>query len=155
MRYIHCILYCVSLLTRTLVARSLQQVESKLTALAAKSGAQVDRLVHVVHENGVLQQQIKQSLQAQVIQQLVSCVVQTDSDRDFALSANEVNDLKLTLSCLPGVGFDEVNFQKFVSADDGGLTLQDVLLIVHRLTDDTVDETDHIFHLNPQDVLEQ
>jgi hypothetical protein len=135
---------------------SLNQVEKKLTALATKRGTQVDKLVQTVHENGTLLQKIKATLEASVMNQLVSSIVLSDHDRDFCLSATEVQELTVTLSCLPGVNFDQVAFNSFLNTsddDDGQLTLTDVLKIIHQLKDDTVQDTDKVFTFHPKDVL--
>jgi hypothetical protein len=134
-------------------------VEKKLSALAAKRGTQVDKLVHTVHENGQLLEQIKDVLEASVMNQLISSIVLSDHDRDFCLSAMEVRELTVTLSCLPGVQFDETAFQTFVDNDADGaggkLTLNEVLKIIHQLKDDTVQDTDKVFTFHPKDVLKQ
>jgi hypothetical protein len=138
---------------------SLNQVEKKLSALAAKRGTQVDKLVQTVHENGQLLLKIKAVLEASVMNQLISSIVLSDHDRDFCLSPNEVQNLIVTLSCLPGVQFDETAFQRFIDddADDAGgkLTLNEVLNIIHQLKDDTVQDTDKVFTFHPKDVLKQ
>jgi hypothetical protein len=134
---------------------SLNQVETKLSALAAKRGTQVDKLVQTVHENGQLLEKIKATLEASVMNQLISSIVLSDHDRDFFLSALEVQELTVTLSCLPGVNFDQVAFNRFISADDGQLTLEDVLKIIHQLRDDTVQDSDKVFTFHPKDVLLQ
>jgi hypothetical protein len=130
-------------------------VETKLSALAAKRGTQVDKLVQTVHENGQLLDKIKATLEASVMNQLISSIVLSDHDRDFFLSALEVQELTVTLSCLPGVNFDQVAFNRFISADDGQLTLEDVLKIIHQLRDDTVQDSDKVFTFHPKDVLLQ
>lgn len=138
-----------------LLLQSLNQVEKKLTALATKRGTQVDKLVQTVHENGQLLEKIKATLEASVMNQLVSSIVVSDHDRDFCLSASEVQELTVTLSCLPGVNFDQVAFHSFINSDDGQLTLTDVLKIIHQLKDDTVQDTDKVFTFQPKDILKQ
>jgi macrodomain Ter protein organizer (MatP/YcbG family) len=130
-------------------------VEKKLSALATKRGTQVDKLVNVVHENGQIQEQIKQILQAQVVNQLVSSVIRSDRDRDFSLSTDEVQELCVTLSVLPGVDFDQVAFNAFIQADNGTLTLDEVLSIMHQIDDATVPEADKVFKFQPKAVLAQ
>jgi hypothetical protein len=137
------------------IFKSLNQVEKKLSALAAKRGTQVDKLVETVHANGQLLEKIQQTLEASVMNQLISSIVMSDHDRDFCLSVNEVQELTVTLSCLPGVNFDQVAFNAFVNADDGKLTLDEVLKIIHQLKDDTVQGTDKVFTFHPKDVLKQ
>ena len=147
--------YLLCVFVFTLSPPSLNQVEKKLTALAAKRGTQVDKLVQTVHENGQLLEKIKATLEASVMNQLVSSIVVSDHDRDFCLSASEVQELTVTLSCLPGVNFDQVAFNAFMNSDDGQLTLTDVLKIIHQLKDDTVQDTDKVFTFHPKDVLKQ
>lgn len=130
-------------------------MEKKLTALATKRGTQVDKLVQTVHENGQLLQKIKATLEASVMNQLISSIVLTDQDRDFCLSSDEVQELTVTLSCLPGVNFDQVAFNSFIHTHGGQLTLDDVLKIIHQLKDDTVQPTDKVFTFDPKNVLKQ
>jgi hypothetical protein len=138
-------------------------VEQKLTALAAKRGTQVDQLVQTVHENGQLLEQIRDTLEASVVNQLISSVVLSDRDRDFCLSADEVLELTVTLSCLPGVNFDQVAFNTYTTdvagggdddADGTSLTMDEVLKMIHHMKDDTVQgSTDKVFTFHPKDVL--
>jgi len=133
----------------------LKKVEDELGEIANKSGVQVDRLVNVVQENGELQKKIKDSLQGQVMQQIMTAILAVDRNQDFTLDPSEVIRLEMRLKGIRGVILDEAKFQHFLKSDQGELTLADVCGIAHNLTDDTVPEEEKLFRFRPHDIVEQ
>jgi hypothetical protein len=134
---------------------SLQGVETKLEAVAAKSGAQVDRLVRVVHENGELQQQIKVLLEDEVVQNIMTAIIMTDRNGDFRLDRREVYELQVRLSSLPAIHFDKAQFENFLASDEGDLTLADLTNIIHNIKDESIPDQEKIFHFKPSEILEE
>jgi hypothetical protein len=123
--------------TLAVQTNKLQQVEKSLQVVATKSGHSVDRLVAMVNDNGNIQEEIIKNLQAQVLQQIMTAVVQTDHDRNFKLNAKEVDTLLFRLKHLPGVVVDEQIFRSYIKSDKGELTLGDVCGIARLLKDET------------------
>lgn len=125
----------------------LDTVLEELRLATQQSGLQsVDQLVQCVHENGRLQKRILKNLQAQVLQQIISSILQTDRDRNFILTETEVNALLLRLQHLPGVQVDAAAFnamiQNFNNSNNGGdqqFTLANVCALL-RILDDQVEE---------------
>mmetsp|Transcript_1641 Transcript_1641/g.2354 ORF Transcript_1641/g.2354 Transcript_1641/m.2354 type:complete len:405 (-) Transcript_1641:52-1266(-) len=124
---------------------ALQHVEEDLGQIAAKAGGQVDRLVSIVHENGQIQKEIKAILQDEIMQQIITAVINTDKDQDYNLSKREVRQLEYRLKHIPGVVFFHDRFQDFIASDEGDLTLSDVIKIARNLGDDTVPINQQIF----------
>lgn len=57
---------------------SLKDVETKLNDVAMEAGAQVDRLVNVVSQNGELQKKILSLLEDEVVQSIMTAIITTD-----------------------------------------------------------------------------
>jgi len=55
---------------------------------------------------------------------------------------------------MKGFEFDEANFQKALANDDD-ITTADVMNVFRNLKDDSVKEEDNIFHLKPEQLLEE
>ena len=130
-------------------------MERDLEAVAISAQTNVNRLVDIVKENGILQAQIKEKLEKQVIQNVMSVVVQVDVNRDFSLGPQELEMLVLRLKNMPGIKFDEPNFRKACgrASADGTTTLAEIMQILRNLKDDSVAEEDNIFHLQPKELL--
>lgn len=123
----------------TAESAKLDQVRQDLDRAAQQSGASVDRLVHFVGENGRVQKEILQQLQAEVLQQIMTAVLATDADRDFIVDPPEVEVLIVRLRNLPGVEFDEKAFRQLLQQTEppGQLTLADVCALTRLLQDQT------------------
>jgi hypothetical protein len=111
----------------------LKQIESNLAGVAKKSGTTVDRLVEIVQENGKIQQEIQNNLQAEVIRQLMTAILQTDADRNFVVSPREVEVLIVRLQNIPGIQLDEAAFRSCLASDEDALTLADVCNIARDM----------------------
>jgi hypothetical protein len=127
----------------------LQGVSAEYQALVKQRGAQVDRLLAIVKENGEIQAKIKKNLQTQVMQQAMDTILKSDTNEDFAISVKELPQFKLRMKGIPGVEFDEANFGKLFKEKEGELGLKDIMQLFHNLVDD-IPENDNVFHLKPQ-----
>jgi hypothetical protein len=127
----------------------LQGVTAEYKALAKEYGGQVDRLVAIVKENGEIQAKIKKCLQTQVLQQALDTILKCDTDEDFAISKKEIPQFKLRMKRIPGVDFDEANFDKMFKENNEELHLKEIMQLFRNLMDD-IPEPDNIFHLKPQ-----
>lgn len=142
---------------------SLKEAEVKLAELSVLQGRNVDELVEQVREFKKIQVQVKESLEAKVIQNLISVVLKSDQDADFIIDPEEIAGLKLRLNTIDGVDFSEENFNKAlqrsgydpnnVDVQAGGFNIKIVLDVMKNLLDDDVPEEDNIFTINPDQVI--
>ncbi len=132
----------------------LEGVSKEYEKLVNERGSQVDRLVAIVKENGEIQAKVKKSLQTQVMQQAMETILKCDTDEDFAISQQEIPQLKLRLSSIPGVEFDEANFNAMFPDKKGELKLKDIMQLFRNLTDE-IPENDNVFHLKPSTLAPQ
>lgn len=121
-----------------------------MSEIAAKANTSVSRLTELVKRNGEIQAQIKQNLERQVLNDIVSTVVNTDRSQDFALNDVELSMLIMRLKAQKGVQFDEANFRKLVEMP---CTLASILKVVRNLMDDSVPEEENVFHLQPRELI--
>ena len=130
-------------------------METKLNDVAAEAGAQVDRLVNVVQENGKLQKTIKELLEDEVVREIMTAIISTDRDGSFTLDRREVYELEIRLNAIPAVHFEKQKFRDFLASDQDDLTLADLTHLVHNLKDVSTPEEDLIFKFKPTDILEE
>jgi predicted RNA-binding protein len=131
---------------------NLQGVTAEYETLAKQYGDQIERLVGIVKENGEIQAKIKKSLQTQVMQQALESILKSDTNEDFAISQKELQQFKLRMKNIPGVIFDEPNFDKLFQEKklkDEELHLKEIMQLFRNLMDD-IPENDNVFHLTPQ-----
>lgn len=128
---------------------NLQGVSAEYKTFTKQYGDQVERLVAIVKENGEIQAKLKKSLQTQVMQQAMDTILKSDTDEDFAISQKEIPQFKLRMRNIPGVDFDEANFDKLFKETKGELHLKEIMQLLRNLMDD-IPENDNVFHLKPQ-----
>lgn len=133
----------------------MQHVEEDLGEIASRAGGQVDRLVAIVHENGQIQKEIKDILNDDIMQQIMTAVINTDRDGDYHLNKREVRQLEYRLKHIPGVIFHHDRFQAFLANDEGELTLADVVKVARQLGDESVPPEKHIFEYEPKEIIQQ
>lgn len=145
------------------VEQRLRETQSKLQDISVFQGKSVDTLVQQVREFKKIQERVKESLEAKVIQNLISVVLTADADRDFMIDPEEIDELKIRLKAIDGVDFSEKNFHKAlvksgfdplsVNVRKGGFSIQAVLDVMKNLMDDSVPEKDNIFTIHTEEVL--
>ena len=121
----------------------LKHVEGELDSIAVKSGGQVD--LNVVHENGLLQAQIKEMLDDEVLQQLLTAILVTNHNGDNVLCKLELRQLEYKFRNMPGIIFHKDRFQAFCENDEGEMTIADITKIVHNLRDPTTPKENCVF----------
>ena len=140
----HTIRYPPPIYTHRIHTR-LKHVEGELDSIAVKSGGQVDRIVNVVHENGLLQAQIKEMLDDEVLQQLLTAILVTNHNGDNVLCKLELRQLEYKFRNIPGIIFHKDRFQAFCENDEGEMTIADITKIVHNLRDPTTPKENCVF----------
>lgn len=135
--------------------RSLHSVEADLSRIANRSNAQVDQLVHTAHELREVQDEMKKTLRGDVLQDIMKAVFSSDRDRDFTMSAHEVDNLLLHLRNMPGIRFNEAKFRQVCASRIGEVKIHDVCEIARNLQDDGIPDDQRIFQFEPQSVLRE
>uniref|UniRef100_A0A7S2DX52 Uncharacterized protein n=1 Tax=Helicotheca tamesis TaxID=374047 RepID=A0A7S2DX52_9STRA len=123
----------------------LKSTESALEEISKQQGQSVEMLIKQVEEFKKIQKDIKQSLEAQIIQNLISVIMAADQDGDFVMEDGEIDELILRLNSVEGVQIDEVLFKKVLKKSNHSLSA--VLEIVRNLLDDKVPEEENIFKI--------
>ena len=147
-----------------LVQEQLAATQAQLGELSVLQGQSVDTLVAQVREFREIQQQMATSLEAKVIQNLISVVLTADFDNDFIIDPEEIDHLQLRLQTIEGVDFSEHNFRKaltksgydpdsFNDVRKGGFSIKAVLEVIKNLMDDSIPEEDNIFTIHSEDLL--
>jgi hypothetical protein len=132
---------------------SLKEVEAEYERLRGKMGSDADRMFTIVKQNGEIQAKIKKNLESQVMQEALDTVLKSDTDSDFSISEKEIPQLKLRLKNIPGIDFDEKNFDKLYKDRTGDLQLKDVMKMFRNLKDPNVPEKDNIFHYETKQLV--
>jgi hypothetical protein len=120
-----------------------------LSEIAKKTGANVDRLVAIVKENGEIQEKIKANLEKEVMQNVLRDVLASDTNQDFSFSKRELRRLEMSLGNIPGVDFDKENFGKLCKTDSD-ITIEEIMEMFRNLKNPDIPEEDNIFHLKPE-----
>jgi hypothetical protein len=142
----------------------IQQVTDELRSIATATGTTMDRLVELCSEQERIQQEILQNLQAKVLQQIITATLQTDIDRNFIVSKQEVNVLMERLKHVPGVVLNDDAFRSVLdhSEPKGELTISDICRFARNLqqNDTTTNNTEKeipmiepVFTFQPKDIL--
>ena len=144
-------------------AKRLKELEKDLNTLTSVQGQNLNVMLKQIEEYKIIQDQIQESLQAKVIQNLITVVIRSDDDQDFVIDKNEVDGLLTKLKTIDGVNFSESNFKKAIAhagynvndvlEQRGGFRLEAVLDVVKNLLDDKVPKEQNIFTLEPEQLL--
>lgn len=129
----------------------LEHVEEELGEIAKSAQTNVNRLVEIVSENAILQAKIKRRLEQQVIENVMAVVVNADSNHDWTLGKTEMDMLDMRLTAMPGIEFDEANYQKVCHKDS--MTVVEIMNVLRNLLDDDIPEEENIFHLKPKELI--
>jgi hypothetical protein len=143
--------------------KKLAVVEGQLRELSVLQGQSIQTLMDQVKQFREVQEKVKESLQAKVVQNIMAVLFCADSDKDFVIDAEEVDTLKLRLKMIEGVDFSEENFTKAlikagydpnqVDVKKGGYSIQAVMEVLKNLMDADVPEEDNIFTIQPDKVM--
>jgi hypothetical protein len=130
---------------------NLEAVEQEL-ALYAKDDTELRRLQHIVARQAEVHVAMRKCLQRQVVSDILEIVVGSDRDRDFAISAQELETMVLRMKALSGVRFNERNFRAHMA--DGDRSISCVMKMIRQLMMDDDDSND-IFTLSPHDLVSE
>jgi hypothetical protein len=100
----------------------LQNVEGQLATLLVNQNMQTTAFVDQVTQNKIVLDEIEKMLKIDVMQNIISTIVQADRDQDFIIDPEEVNALILRVKALPGVEkVDEVRLKETLLRKGSGL----------------------------------
>jgi hypothetical protein len=143
----------------------LEEVEGSLQRMANTTN--VNRLVEVVKENKRLQRQIKENLEAQVMQTVMTTLFRSDRNKDLSLSRNELYIFQVRMQNMEGVEFNDETFMKYIDAvddvndndpttkDDDTIPLAKIMQLLRNLMDDNLTPEENIFVLHPEYLIEE
>lgn len=120
-------------------AGQLEDIEAALDELATVQGNDVNQLLDLVKENKEIAREMRTVLKARALEEIVTVVMDSDSDGDFCLTGKEIDDLILKMGVMEELEFDENRFRSAVVKQGG--SLMGILDIVKGLMADGDDES--------------
>eukprot|EP00547_Thalassionema_nitzschioides_P000320 CAMPEP_0194200292 /NCGR_PEP_ID=MMETSP0156-20130528/959_1 /TAXON_ID=33649 /ORGANISM="Thalassionema nitzschioides, Strain L26-B" /LENGTH=256 /DNA_ID=CAMNT_0038925267 /DNA_START=11 /DNA_END=781 /DNA_ORIENTATION=+ len=84
-------------------AERVSRAEANLNEIATSQGSNATALLGIVKENGEIQDEMKDLVKQQVVEQMMTIVIQSDRDQDFHLNDQEIDMVLLRVRSLKGV----------------------------------------------------
>lgn len=119
----------------------LQEIDQALAVITESQGQSIDAFEKQVADNKEILQKMKGNLKANVLQNLLSVILRSDSDQDFKMDAEEVELLIKRIQNISGVTVNEAKFRQAIQ----GQSIDAVMDIVKNLLRPDVPEEDRIF----------
>jgi len=126
----------------------LEDIEGALDVLTATQGASVDEFRSQVEENKKILNKMEKNLKGNVLQNMLSVIVRSDTDGDFSIDDKELDDLILRISHINGVTLYEDRFRAAIKESGGNL--KSVMGVVRNLLMNEDDGKDPIFTLSEE-----
>jgi septal ring factor EnvC (AmiA/AmiB activator) len=124
----------------------MENMERDLNRIAGNP-QNVHRLLEVTDELRQVHEGIKENLKKSVLQNILTALVQSDTDKNFVIHAREMEILVVRLKLMDGVQFNEHKFRQAMGT--GSQSLSSIMMMIRSLLQDD-DET--IFVLCPEEV---
>lgn len=121
----------------------LEDVQNALDTITQTQGKSVATFADQVEKNKKILAKMKQNLRGTVMQNLLSVIMASDTDKDNVVDPEEVDTL---LRRIKGIGGVEVKEQKFREVFSGG-SISDLMGVVSNLLRDDVPDEEQIFKL--------
>lgn len=127
----------------------LESVEKELHGgITGNSSTNVSRLVQMIQEQEEINKGLMQVLKLQVLQTILSVLLQSDSDGDFHIGAKEVQLLIVRLKMMDGVEFNETQFRALLKTN---ASLSAVMKIIRSLLTSQQQQLEEtVFTLHPE-----
>eukprot|EP00549_Striatella_unipunctata_P004934 CAMPEP_0118723250 /NCGR_PEP_ID=MMETSP0800-20121206/31899_1 /TAXON_ID=210618 ORGANISM="Striatella unipunctata, Strain CCMP2910" /NCGR_SAMPLE_ID=MMETSP0800 /ASSEMBLY_ACC=CAM_ASM_000638 /LENGTH=274 /DNA_ID=CAMNT_0006631655 /DNA_START=59 /DNA_END=883 /DNA_ORIENTATION=+ len=135
---------------------ALEEVEKNLRSLCNTDN--LDRLKYVIKENGRVQKQIKEHLEAEVMQSVLTTVMRSDRDGNFTISGNEMKYLLMRMRNMPNVEFEEEVFKAQLEKahpNAEGVKLADLMELFRNMLDKDKPQEESVFKIDPQKVVDE
>jgi cell division protein FtsB len=111
----------------------LQTCEAKLANITQEQNTNTNTFIYEVKQNALVQEEIQELLMMNVMQNVLSALLQADSDGDFQIDPEEVDILILRVKMLPGVErVDEARIKDILLSK--GSTLDAIWEVVNDLS---------------------
>jgi len=121
----------------------LEDVEEALDVITQTQGQSVEAFAQQVEENRDILKQMQKNLKANVLQNLLSVVIRSDTDGDMRIDESEMGELIERMNSVNGVELHEDRFRKAIM--DAGGSIKAVMDVVKNLLSDNVSKDDEIF----------
>jgi archaellum component FlaC len=121
----------------------LEDVEEALEVITQTQGQSVEAFAEQVEENRGILARMQQNLKANVLQNLLTVVLRSDTDGDHQIDPEEIDDLITRMNSINGVKIVEDRFRKAI-LDSGG-SLKAVMKVIKNLLNGDEDPENQIF----------
>lgn len=126
----------------------LQEIDQALAVITESQGQNTEAFAKQVVENKQILQQMKGNLKANVLQNLLSVILRSDTDQNFTMDAAEIDTLVRRLQNTSGVTLKEDKFRAAIQ----GQSIHAVMDIVKNLLrSDDIPESERIFVLQQKE----
>jgi hypothetical protein len=122
----------------------LQEIDQALAVLTETQGQTVDAFAKQVEDNKKILQQMRGNLKANILQNLLSVILRSDTDGDFVIGEPEIQDLIRRIQNISGVSIHEDRFRETIQ----GKSVNAVMEIVKNLLRNDVPEKERIFEIH-------
>lgn len=121
----------------------LEDVEEALEVITQTQGQSIETFAEQVKENREILNQMQKNLKANVLQNLLSVVIRSDTDGDNKIDADELEELVERMQNINGVQLNEDRFRAAI--EDSGGSIKAVMEVVKNLLRDDVPDEEKIF----------
>lgn len=122
---------------------NLQDISITLEEIRKLEGASLDQLEEQLKDTEEIFDSMQENLKSNILQNLISVVLNCDADGDMSLGDEEIDALIHNIQGMYGVDVDDEKAKK--SIVDAGRSLNAVMELVRDLFDEDVPEEERIF----------
>ena len=133
--------------TMTVSVDRLEEIDQALQIIGSKQGLTVQAFEQQVRENKKILQQMRGNLQANVLQNLLSIILRSDTDKNFTMEETEIDALIRRLQNISGVTVHAERFRAAIA----GQNVNAVMEIVKNLLRPNVPPEERIFEIQRQE----
>lgn len=119
----------------------LKKAEESLEKLSLAQGMNLEELIKQVEDYQKIQENVKANVKDQILQTLISAVMDCDTDKDYVIGSHEIEELCARLDSIPMVEFNNDSFSAAMN-EVGGSILEFSRL---HLSDDVALDDEDIF----------
>lgn len=121
----------------------LEDVEEAFKIITDTQGQNVEEFTKQVETNKEILSKMKKNLKANVLQNLLSVIIRSDTDNDFVIDPEEIDDLITRIKRINGCNLNEGRFRDAIVKSGGNLKA--VMDVVKNLLSDDVSSENQIF----------
>ena len=101
-------------------SNELQYIPKQLAQLSKERQVDVDRIVYIIKQQHIVQEQMRNKITQQILQSILSTVVQSDRDGNWTLQPTEIEQLIVRLGLIQGITFHEKRFRQLLNQETKG-----------------------------------